>query len=202
MNAAGSDAVGPPDAPAIHVRRAVEDDAEAIAVLQDMANEGHLSAYDWSWTGRDWRRVGAELIASDRTEMGVSRTIVAERGGAVVGMLNYALNAATNAPDDVMSRPFLRLRERLAPCLYLRALAVLETERGSGVGRRLLDVGLVAARAVSGGTVGVIVHEGNRALIGHYERRGFRRIASEPVFAHHAYPRGSRLLALRLEGQA
>ena len=189
-----------PGAGAVLVRRATANDAEAIAVLQDLANEGHLSAYDWAWEGRDWRRVGAERIAANDTEMGLAWTIVAERGGAVVGMLNYAEDAATNAPDDVMSRPFIALRERLSPCLYLRAMAVLEGERGGGVGRRLLDVALAAARADAGRAVGVIVHEHNASLIGHYERRGFGRVATEPVVAHHAYPKGSLLIGLRLEG--
>ena len=192
--------MGAADPGAVLVRRAVVEDAEAIAVLQDIANEGHLAAHDWAEAGRDWRDVGAAIIASNATEMGVAATIVAERDGAVVGMLNYADNDDTvDAPDDAASRPFLALRARLAPCLYLRAIAVPETERGSGVGGKLLDVALAAARA-AGQAVGVIVHEGNAGLIGHYERRGFARVATEPVIAHHSYPEGSLLIGLRLQG--
>ena len=187
---------------AVLVRRATANDAETVAVLQDAANEGHLSAYDWAREEHDWRHVGAELIAANDTEMGVAWTIVAERGGEVVGMLNYAEDVPRDAPDDAISRPFLALRERLAPCLYLRAMAVLEGERGTGVGRRLLDVALAAARTGTGRAVGVIVHEHNVALLGHYERRGFGRVATEPVVLHHSYPRGSCLIALRLDGTA
>ena len=187
---------------AVLVRRATVADAEAVAVLQDQANGGHLAARDWAEPGRDWRHVGAEAVASNATEMGVASTIVAERGGAVVGMLNYANADATSKLDgaeDEVARPFLILREKLAPCLYLRAMAVLEGERGGGVGKRLLDVALAAARAERR-AVGAIVHEANAALIGHYERRGFARVATEPVRAHHAYAAGSLLIGLRLTG--
>ena len=187
---------------AILVRRAKPADAEAIAVLQDIANRGHLSARDWQREGRDWRTVGSELIASDRTEMGVAYTIVAERDGAVVGMLNYAADAVPSAPDTPVSRPFHELRARLQPCLYLRSMAVLPNERRAGVASRLLDVAMAAAVVASKGAVGVIVHETNVDLLRHYRRRRFVQVASAPVIDHHAYAPGSTLLALRLADDA
>ena len=179
------------------VRRATADDAEAIAVLQDMANEGHLSAHDWRVRGRDWRSVGAEIIASDRTEMGIGHTIVAERDGTVVGMLNYAPSDPPDLAVDETSSPFIRLRAVLHPCLYLRSMAVMPNARGDGIAGRLLDVATVAASATSQHAIGVVVHESNAALLRHYERRGFQRAGTEAVLAHHSYPVGSTLLALR-----
>ena len=188
----------PPDA--VLVRRAMTGDAEAVAVLQDVANEGHLSTHDWSRPGADWRRIGAAAVASNDTEMGLARTIVAERGGAVVGMLNYADGDVGDASDDDVSRPFLRLRARLVPCLYLRAMAVVPSERGRGVAGRLLGVAIAAARAEAR-AVGVIVHDANERLIARYERLGFVRVASEAVESHHSYPPGSSLIGLRLSAQ-
>ena len=187
---------------AVLVRRAVPDDADAIAVLQDIANKGHLSAHDWRADDRDWRSVGAELVASNRTEMGIANTIVAERNGAVVGMLNYAPDANAVAVENEVFRPFIRLRELLHPCLYLRAMAVLPNERRSGIAGRLLDVAMAAAAAMDDKAVGVIVHESNAGLLRHYTKRGFARIGAEPVLRHHAYPVGSMLIALRRRGGA
>ena len=187
---------------AVLVRRAAIEDAETIAVLQDIANDGHLSTRDWAAPDREWHDVGADVIASGMTEMGIGNTIVAERDGVVIAMLNYATDAAADAPVDDVSRPFVQLRQRLAPCLYLRAMAVLPAARGTGVAKRLLDVALAAARIGETRAVGVIVHDGNERLLAHYKQRGFEVVATERVVSHASYPAGSSLYALRLNGEA
>ena len=179
------------------IRRAEPDDAVAIAELQDAANEGQLSKGVWGCEATDWRAVGARQIRKGRTEMALAATLVASTGDGVVGMLNYAANDAPPDLDDPVSAPFVSLRGALGPCLYLRALAVRPSFGGRGIATRLLDVATIAADRVASGVIGVIVHESNGRLIGHYAGRGFAEVAREPVRSHVAYPPGSMLLALR-----
>ena len=181
------------------VRAARASDAAALAELQDEANGGHLRALAWNRPGRDWRRVGTAVIEDDTSEMSWQRSIVACDGERVVGMLNYADNTSIPPVSDPIGAPFVSLRHQLGPCLYLRAMAVLPSERGRGVGTMLLDIATGAARENGSRTMGVIVHEQTDGLLAHYRSRGFREIATERVVRHHSYPSGSKLLALRLE---
>ena len=179
------------------VRRAVADDAMAIAELQDIANEGQLSHGAWHRADRDWRDVGAEQIAGGRTEMAIAATVVATLAGEVVGMLNFAANDAPPDVSDEVGRPFVALRRALGPCLYLRAMAVRADQRGRGIASQLLDVAAGAARHADASAIGVIVHEKNGTLLDHYKRRGFTEVAREPILRHVAYAPGSMLVALR-----
>ena len=177
-------------------RRAEPCDARAIAILQDVANDGQMRIA-WLQEGLDWRDVGAEQILSGQTEMALPNTMVATIGDEIVGFLNYASNDEPPVLTDPVGAPFAALRRRLGPCLYLRAMAVDENYRGRGIASRLLDIAEQAAMALGAGSLGVIVQEGNRDLLTHYQRRGFAEVAREPVREHVAYPIGSDLIALR-----
>ena len=182
----------------IGLRAATIEDALALAELQDEANAGHLRARVWSRPGTDWREVGAEEIADEASEMSWRRTVVALLDSEIVGMLNYADNETVPNVTDVVGAPFVSLRRKIGPGVYLRAMAVRPRCRGHGVGSSLLDVAADAARRSGAEAIGVIVHETNERLAAHYRARGFREVARERVLRHHVYPVGSDLVALRL----
>ena len=178
-------------------------DERAVAELQDLANDGQLSRGAWMRVDGDWREVGAAEIAGGLTEMALARTLVAEDGSGIIGMLNFVRNAPAGEPTserdrDPIARPFLALRAALGDCIYLRAMAVRHAARGRGVAARMLDL----AEGVAGrerARLGVIVHEANERLIASYQKRGYRSMATEPVLFHVSYPIGSLLVALRRE---
>ena len=186
----------------LRYRLATKGDERAVAVLQDLANEGQLSQGVWATEGVDWQTVGAAEIAGGSTEMALANTLVAEADGRVIGMLNFVRSVpgeVGNATEaGPIAAPFVALRSAFEACIYLRAMAVDPASRGMGVAGGMLDLAEnVAARERT--ALGVIVHESNERLIRTYERRGYRHIASMPVLAHVSYPIGSTLIALRRE---
>ncbi|HVF34015.1 MAG TPA: GNAT family N-acetyltransferase [Candidatus Saccharimonadia bacterium] len=86
-----------------------------------------------------------------------SRFLVAVRGRRIVG------NALV----------FLRRGARLA---RLYSIVVSATERGAGVGDRLLHRAEREARSAGADRIGLEVRTGNAAAIALYEREGYRRI--------------------------
>ena len=178
------------------VRRAIAEDAHALAMLQDQANAGQLRR-TWGADGGRWDEAGAAELIDGATEMRLANTLVAVLDDSVVGMLNYAWNDAPPRPTGPVEAPFVALRRALGPCLYLRAMAVDPDHGSRGIATLLLDIAETAADTLGARALGVIVHEGNERLIAHYERRGFTEVAREQVRDHVTYSVGSELIALR-----
>ena len=104
---------------------------------------------------RDWIAGSAERE---------SRCLVARIGGRAVGYVSFK-------PQETPANPFVKQRR----AIYVDQLAVLEQERGRGVGRAL--VGEVAKLAAGEGfeVVALDTHVDNRDAQRFFERLGYRR---------------------------
>jgi ribosomal protein S18 acetylase RimI-like enzyme len=76
---------------------------------------------------------------------------------------------------------------------HLAAISVLETERGRGVGRRILRAAEGLARARGARTLALFTAESNVAALELFLRNGFERVANDSI----RYPRGQRAVRLR-----
>jgi ribosomal protein S18 acetylase RimI-like enzyme len=99
-------------------------------------------------------------------EDGGTYVFLAVEGGNVIGALN----------GHAFQRPY-----RFAPEFLLYELDVREEFRGRGVGRRLVEAFVAAARAARAAEVWVLTNESNEAAVRAYERCGFRRVNNDDV---------------------
>jgi len=88
--------------------------------------------------------------------------MVAEQDGELVGLVHYLFHRSTIS---------------IAPTCYLQDLFTMESTRGKGIGRRLIDAVYVQARAAGAGRVYWLTHETNSTAMQLYdkvaERSGF-----------------------------
>jgi GNAT superfamily N-acetyltransferase len=125
----------------------------------------------WDGYNSFYGRSGATALARGITEMTWARFfdayepvhgLVAESGGALLGMTHYLLHRSTTA---------------IEPVCYLQDLFTAETARGKGVGRALIEEVYRQAKLAGAGRVYWQTHETNqtaRALYdGVAERSGF-----------------------------
>lgn len=130
--------------------------------------------------GADWvRPVGSLGEFSDAWESylirflssSISLVLVAERDGALVG---YLMATQHERPPIMVGPPDLMICE----------LAVAESLRGQGVGRRLLDEAEAWGQAEGTGYLRLHVYEANVGAIRFYEREGFtthERVLLRPI---------------------
>ena len=81
--------------------------------------------------------------------------LVAEQGGALLGLVHYILHRSTTS---------------LAPALYLQDLFTSAEARGQGVGRALIEAVYDAAKARSLPRVYWLTHETNETAMALYDR--------------------------------
>lgn len=179
------------------------EDAEAIALLFDMANAG-LVAQAWgeeAEEGETWLDVAKRTIQDPHCELSYAHTIVAELEGRVVGMLICTQQPTEIPPFDPESvpsgqRPFLVLRSKVPGGYLLRDIAVFPEYRGLGIASKLFDLAISAAYHMGFDTILIITHESNEKLLEHYARRGMKVVASHAAGDHPAYAPDSKWLLL------
>jgi ribosomal protein S18 acetylase RimI-like enzyme len=164
-------------------RRAMPQDAGALADLVDFASEG-LALYLWRKiagpAGDPWS-VGRERAQRAEGSFSYRNAVVLEREGRILaGLIGYPLPDAPEPIPETMPPMFVPLQEleNLAPgTWYVNVLAAYPDERGKGHGTRLLEVAdRLAAEAGSRG-LSIIVSDANTGARRLYERCGYAEVA-------------------------
>lgn len=169
-------------------RRAMPDDAAALAELINFAGEG-LPLHVWrglAGPGEDPWAVGRQRAQREQGAFSYRNAIVAEIEGRVVScLIGYPL-PATPEPIDYARMPpiFVPLQEleNLAPgTWYVNVLATRPDYRGKGLGAKLLACAdeIAAARSSHGSSI--IVADSNVGARRLYLRCGYHERAMRPV---------------------
>jgi GNAT superfamily N-acetyltransferase len=150
---ARGDRGGPPPPPPLRIRRARAGDLGSLVRLL-----GQLFALeaDFAPDARRQRAGLAAMCAAQRRRA----VLVAERGGAVVGMVTAQLVVSTAEG---------------APSALVEDMVVDAPERGRGAGRALLGAIEEWARARGASRLQLLADDGNAAALAFYARLGWRR---------------------------
>jgi ribosomal protein S18 acetylase RimI-like enzyme len=177
----------------IQIRAARPDDARDLARLIEIAGAGIPT---WLWSGmaepgESPLDVGTRRAMREEGGFSYRNAIVAEAGGAVVGMiLAYRLpplgeEDISGAPEILM--PFLELEQEVTDTWYINAFATDEAFRGRGLGSRLLDATLETAKAAGCSQASVQYFSENPRAGTFYRRQGFREVAARRVVPNPAF---------------
>jgi len=169
------------------LRRAVADDAPALAELVNYAGEG-MPLYLWqkmAGPGESAWDVGRRRAARAEGSFSWRNAIVAEVerecAACLIGYEIAGQPAPVPADLPAMFVPLQEL-ENLAPgTWYVNVLAVQPRFRGRGLGTRLLALAEDAARDQGLAGLSVIVSDANPGARRLYERQGYRHRADRPM---------------------
>ncbi len=174
----------------VQFRAAVRDDCGHIASLFRIASEG-VSDYVWSlmwddYAGLSLLEIGERRYAREDTEFSYRNCIIAERRGAVVGMMyGYPMAVDPDADLDGID-PVLRPMAELEAdgTFYIAALATYPECRGQGIGTRLIEVAHEEARRCGLEGLSLIVFEQNDGAVRLYRRHGFVETDRRAIVPH------------------
>lgn len=169
------------------LRRAVPDDAAALAELVNMAGEG-LPLHLWAGMaepGQSPWEVGQQRARRDEGGFSWRNAVVAAPAGKVIAALvGYPLPAVPRPlPSDLPSlfRPLKQLENLVPGTWYVNVLAVRPAQRRAGWGRRLIGVAAQLAWAARCRAVSLVVADANLAARRLYAACGFHEAARRPV---------------------
>lgn len=173
----------------ITLRQAVREDCARIARLFMMASDG-IAEYIWSRVdapGLSLLEIGERRYAREGTAFSYQNCLVAEKDGAVVGMLHsYPMQARepgdTSADMDPVLAPYAELEDYGS--LYISALAIFHEYRNLGIGTRLLEEARRRARALGLARTSLICFEKNTKALRLYQRFGYYELRRRPIVAH------------------
>lgn len=180
----------PGQRPALVVLRpAARDDCARIARLMMIASDG-VAAYTWSRIDApelSLIEIGEQRFAQEDRPFSYRNALVAEREGAVVGMMvSFPMEPrnpdAPNRRVDPVLAPYAELED--PGSLYVAALALFHEHRGLGIGTRLLAEARRRARDLGLDRLSLICFEKNAKALHLYRRLGFRELARRPVVPH------------------
>ena len=185
----------------ITIRQAVREDCARIARLFMMASDG-IAEYVWSRVdapGLSLLEIGERRYAREGTAFSYQNCLVAEKEGAVIGMLHaYPMQAQDAgdraAPTDPVLAPYAELEDYGS--LYISALAIFHEYRNLGIGTRLLDEARRRARALGLARTSLICFEKNAKALRLYQRLGYRELRRRAIVPHPFlhYREGSAIL--------
>ena len=171
-------------------------DAELLAELVNFAGEG-MPLYLWEQMAAPretaWN-VGCARAAREEGSFSYRNAMIIEHQGKATGCLigydvpTEPVPIPTNFP--AMFVPLQEL-ENLAPATwYVNILAIMTTNRGLGLGTKLLHLAdeTAATRGLRG--VSLIVADGNHGACRLYERSGFVTTATRPMVKEGGANRG------------
>jgi ribosomal protein S18 acetylase RimI-like enzyme len=150
--------------------------------------------------GETWRERGLAELGDTACEIGYSRFVVAESGGAIAGMILLNVVGDTSGMDPAREpaeqAAAVALIKEARHSLFIREFAVAEWARGQGLAREFL--GLTGKLAVSNGLhrVTLIVNDANAQAHALYVKSGFRQNHQEPSIGHPSFPDSSMLLLM------
>ena len=197
----------PPTAasPLAQYRDARVGDARAIARLIEIAGEG-IPGFLWSQSaapGQDPLDYGTERAAREDANFSYRNAVVAESGGAAVGMLlGYRLPQPTSQdlaalPDvPLLLRPLVDLEYQVPGSFYVNALGVFEEQQGRGIGSALLAIAGQRARQAGCSVLSLQVFAENEGACRLYRRHGYAVVDRRPIIAHPCYPYSTEVLLM------
>lgn len=171
-------------------RPARPDDARTIAELFQISSEG-VSDYVWTllqddYPGLSLIEIGEQRYARAETDFSYENCIVAEKGGAVVGMLHsYRMGDASPEPDDDVDpvlKPYAELE--IPGSLYISGLALRPEFRSRGTGREFLRIAEERALTLALGSLSLLVFEANDGAVRLYERHGYSEVDRRAIVPH------------------
>jgi ribosomal protein S18 acetylase RimI-like enzyme len=164
-------------------RRAVREDAQALADFVHFASEG-LALHLWTRVagpGGDAWAIGRERAVRETGSFSYRNAVVMEKEGrAAAALIGYPLPERPEPIADTMPRMFVPLQEleNLAPATwYVNVLAAYPEFRGQGCGTALLGLAEALAKDAACKALSIIVSDGNVGARRLYERRGYREAA-------------------------
>ncbi len=200
----------PPDVPAndpadVLIRSARKDDSAAIAALFRMSSDG-LVDYIWSrmddGSGRPLLETGRARYEREGVAFSYQNCIVAERDGAVIGMVHcFPMESPSGAdnepnPDPVLA-PYAALEDYGS--LYISGVAMVPQHRKKGIGSLLLAAAEKRARSLALPRLSVLCFDANESAMRLYRRLGFRAVDRRPLVPHPSlkYRSGDAVLMVR-----
>ncbi len=125
----------------------------------------------------DWRQKARSDILAGGPELGYQNAVIVTNGGQECRR-HGAEPAAPRASTFRLSRKRTRREDRTAHAadqryLFIRELAVVPSQRGKGLGARLIEFALVHAAAIKAKGVGLTVKADNAPAVALYETNGF-----------------------------
>ena len=180
-------------------------DARAIARLIEIAGEG-IPGFLWSQSaaaGQDPLDYGTERAAREDANFSYRNAVVAESGGAVVGMLLGYRLPQPSAEDlaalpDIppLLRPLVDLEYQAPGSFYINALGVFEEQQGRGIGSALLAIAGQRAHQAGCGVLSLQVFAENAGACRLYRRHGFQVVDRRPIITHPCYPYSTEVLLM------
>lgn len=154
-----------------------------------IASDG-LAEYTWSRADApdlSLLEVGEQRLARRGKPFSYENTLVAEKDGAVVGMMiafpmQPRAAEGEEKPVDPVLAPYAALEDYGS--FYVAALALFHEFRGLGIGTRLLGEARRRSRVLGLGRLSLICFEKNANALRLYRRLGFRELARRPVVPH------------------
>ncbi|MEM8686441.1 MAG: GNAT family N-acetyltransferase [Pseudomonadota bacterium] len=187
------------------IRQAEANDASDLAKLIDIAGEG-IPAWLWAQKcqpGQSPLDVGVDRARREDGGFSYKNAIVAERNGAVMGMvLSYPITEApAGDPSELPAPiiPFVELEAHSVGTWYINALAIFAGHREAGIGTKLLNAAETQAAAAGYPVMSIQVYAQNTAAFRLYERLGYTIAARAKVHLHPCQPyyTGDVLLLLK-----
>lgn len=170
------------------LRPARIDDVPTIAELFRMSSGG-VADYVWrslAEPGETPLAVGIRRYSRQGVDFSYENCLVADAGGAVVGMVNaFAVEAPPDAPvaeEDPVLRPYAELE---APdSLYVSGIALLPEWRGAGLGSRMMAAMRARARGLGLPRLSLIAFAENAGSVRLYRRLGFDVVDRRTIVPH------------------
>jgi ribosomal protein S18 acetylase RimI-like enzyme len=188
----------------ITLRQAERDDCARIARLFMIAADG-VAEYIWSKIdapGLSLLEVGERRYAREGVAFSYQNCMVAERDGAVVGMVHSFPMRRPDGSDghgetDPVLAPYAALEDYGS--LYISALATFYEYRNLGIGTRLLEQARRRARALGLERLSLICFEKNEKALRLYRRLGFGELDRRAIVPHPflRYREGDAILLAR-----
>ncbi len=173
----------------ITVRQATREDCARIARLFMIASDG-IAEYIWSRTRTpdlSLLEIGERRYARTGTAFSYENCLVAEKDGAVVGMVHSfpmvePQGHGSQEEADPVLAPYAELEDY--DSLYISGVAIFHEYRNLGIGTLLVKEARRRGRGLGLERLSLICFEKNTKALRLYQRLGFRELRRRPVVPH------------------
>lgn len=168
------------------IRAARKEESRRIAEFYSMSSDG-VADYVWkklAEPGQTLLDVGEARYARENTDFSYQNCKLLERDGAAIAMLvAFPIHVDPDYVEtDIVLRPYSVLEEDNS--YYICGVAVERTERGKGVGKRLMQEAERDARAKGFDKLSLVVFEQNKVAYELYLKLGYKEVMRERIVPH------------------